>query len=67
MSFHEELRIVNYLDHCWSLFLGDKRPYESENYLDEAYYQIKRSERDSLMFFNSETIVRFCEISLKIK
>ena len=67
MSLHEELRIANYLEHCWSLYLTQKRPYECENYLDEAFYQIRRSERGSLTFFNPETIVRFCEIALRIK
>jgi len=71
MSLSEELKINNLLDECaWKFMMKHQNEsYEihSKDLLEKSYKLISENERESLMNYSTETIVKFCEIALKIK
>jgi len=71
MSLSQELQINNLLDECARKFLmkHENESYEtqSQDLLENSYKLISHNERESLINFSTETMVKFCEIALKIK
>jgi len=71
MSLSEELKINNLLDECaWKFMMKHQNEsYEihSKELLEKAYKLISRNERESLTTYSNETMVKFCEIALKIR